>query len=109
MHKGKTLTTIAGAALALGALAPATATATAGPVDAPACTVVAKQTVLVRASASTGSTAKGQLNTGESSSASCTSTSGGSYTACGGSSTVWIHVDARGGGYVAWRCVDWYA
>ncbi|GAA3031349.1 hypothetical protein [Actinokineospora globicatena] len=103
---GKRLTVIAGAALALGALAPATATAT--PAHAYACTVVAKQTVIVRASANTGSTAKGQLNTGDSSSASCSATSGGSYTACGGSSTWWIHVSARGGGYVAQRCVDWY-
>ncbi|GLW89975.1 hypothetical protein Aglo03_07910 [Actinokineospora globicatena] len=65
--------------------------------------------MIVRASATTGSTAKGQLNTGDSSSAACTLTNGGSYSACGGSSSGWIHVTARGGGYVAERCVDWYA
>ncbi|WP_156892994.1 hypothetical protein [Actinokineospora enzanensis] len=105
---GRRLTVVAATTLALGALVPATASASAAPAQSFACSVVAKQTVIVRASANAGSTAKGQLNTGESSSASCSATSGGSYTACGGTSTWWIHVSARGGGYVAQRCVNWY-
>ncbi|SDD11273.1 hypothetical protein [Actinokineospora iranica] len=101
--------TVAAGTLAMGALAPATATATESTGQtAQACRVVAKQAVIIRASASTGSTAKGQLNAGASSSASCTATDGGKYTACGGSSEWWVRVTASGGGYVALRCVNWF-
>lgn len=77
--------------------------------EAAACSVVAKTAVKIRRSASTGSDALGQLNAGQSAAASCNATSGGSYTACGGTSKWWIYV-TRGTtkGYVAWRCVNWH-
>jgi hypothetical protein len=78
-------------------------------VGANACWVVAKTAVKIRASASTGSTALGQLNSGERATSSCSATSGGSYTACGGTSKWWVYV-VKGStkGYVAWLCVNWY-
>ncbi|MGH3656651.1 MAG: hypothetical protein ACRDUA_08320 [Micromonosporaceae bacterium] len=39
----------------------------------------------------------------------CDAVSGGTYTACGGTSSWWVPVNWNGArGYVAWRCVHWY-
>ena len=65
--------------------------------------------VLVRLSPNTGGTPIGQINYGQTATASCSATSGGSYTACGGSHW-WVGNVAWNGyhGYVAWACVNWY-
>lgn len=65
--------------------------------------------VNVRRTASATAERIGIMYPGQRAVASCSATSGGSYTACGGSSTWWVRVTWNGAtGYVAQRCVDWY-
>jgi hypothetical protein len=65
--------------------------------------------VRVRLRANNTSTIIGTIQPGQRAVASCGATSGGSYTACGGTSTWWIQVTWNGRtGYVAQRCVNWY-
>jgi len=63
----------------------------------------------IRAAARKDSTPLDHLNEGQSLPALCSAKRGGSYTACGGTSDLWVPVTYRGRrAYVAWRCVDWY-
>ncbi|MGH3714912.1 MAG: SH3 domain-containing protein [Micromonosporaceae bacterium] len=51
----------------------------------------------------------GILYSGNQADALCDAVSGGSYTACGGTSSWWVPVNWNGArGYVAWRCVYWH-
>ncbi|KOX22516.1 hypothetical protein ADK67_23975 [Saccharothrix sp. NRRL B-16348] len=79
----------------------------------PACHVTPKSGVSgvnVRLRANDDSTRLGIIQPGQQAPAACEATSGGSYTACGGTSDWWVQVKWDGRtGYVAQLCVDWYS
>ena len=67
-------------------------------------------TINVRSGPRTSSEIRDYLQPGEFMPSQCSGVSGGSYTACGGTSTSWIEVYSSGlfSGYVARRCVTLY-
>ncbi|MFE7955055.1 MULTISPECIES: hypothetical protein [unclassified Streptomyces] len=92
---------LVGTAVVAGTPAVAQTNATAS-----SCTAKALETVLIRDRTSTGGTALGQLNKGETASSPCQMYYGGSYTACGITSTRWVKVTKNGiTGYVVGTCV----
>jgi len=74
-----------------------------------ACSARWSQTMKIRASASAGSTAVGQLNANTWIDASCDATQGGSASGCGVSDVFWIKVSRSGvTGYISMVCLrDW--
>ncbi|MFC3495228.1 hypothetical protein [Glycomyces rhizosphaerae] len=73
------------------------------------CRARFEQAVNHRASPNTGSTRLGIVTANTWVPAACSRTAGGSYTACGTTSTYWVRVYWNGAwGYVAWSCIlDW--
>ncbi len=67
-------------------------------------------TINVRSSPTTSSAVVNYLQPGEFMESGCSGQSGGSYTACGGTSSswVWVHLGLNWVGYVARRCVTLY-
>jgi hypothetical protein len=110
----------------LGVMLPASASASTPAVSAPhavsvsapaipasTCYVTPKSgvsAVFVHTQHSVSSPRIGQINSGQTATASCTATSGGTYTACGGTSGWWVGGVRWNGsvGYVALLCVNWY-
>ncbi|MER6560996.1 hypothetical protein ABT300_25350 [Streptomyces sp. NPDC001027] len=103
MRAGRILgATIGAAALGLG-----TAVVVAAPASAAGCTAKADETVVIRATKSTGGTALAQLNKGQSAPADCTMYyANTSYEKCGIVSKRWVKVTRSGvTGYVVGTCV----
>ncbi|MFF8730386.1 hypothetical protein ACF073_28485 [Streptomyces sp. NPDC015171] len=102
---------ILGTAVAAAALAGTTLVAGGPAVAAPgtaaaSCTAKALETVIIRDRTSTSGAALAQLNKGQTASSPCQMFYGGSYTACGITSTRWVKVTKSGvTGYVVGTCV----
>ncbi|MFI2432318.1 hypothetical protein [Streptomyces sp. NPDC018693] len=97
---------ILGASMAAVALAGTTLVVGGTHAAAATCTTTALETVIIRSGTSTGTTALGQLNKGQSASAPCQMYYNGSYTACGIISNRWVKVTKNGiTGYVVGTCV----
>lgn len=112
----KSMPALFGAAIAFVVVVLLPSTASAAPAapprpDAPTCYVTPNalvSAVNVHLRADQGSTRLGIIQSGQRASASCIGTEGGSYTACGGTSTWWIKVIwNKRIGYVPYLCVDW--
>jgi hypothetical protein len=103
MRAGRILgATIGAAALGLG-----TTIVVAAPASAAGCTAKADETVVIRASMSTGATGLAQLNKGQSAPADCRMHyANTSYEKCGIVSKRWVKVTRSGvTGYVVGTCV----
>ncbi len=64
--------------------------------------------VNARSAPNTSASRNGIINAGQTADADCVATSGGTYTACGGTSNWWVRVTWVGTSYVALNCVNWY-
>ncbi|MFI2758076.1 hypothetical protein ACH5A3_04230 [Streptomyces echinatus] len=107
MHVRRILgASLAAAALAGTTLVAGTPAVAATNASAASCTAKALETVIIRDRTSTSGTALAQLNKGQTASSPCQMYYGGSYTACGITSTRWVKVTKSGvTGYVVGTCV----